>query len=144
MEPASDSAELRFLAKSGEEAHAREDIARVAASAGFDPERIEEIRTAVNEACLNALEHSDGRSFTVRYSVHRTGLIVEIRNSGQPFRMPESTPDLAAKMDGEQLPRGWGLYLMRRLCSRLGISHKGGINVIHMEFDAHPRHTHPA
>ncbi len=142
MEQSSDSEELRFLAKSGEEALAREDIARVAAAAGFEPERIEEIRTAVNEACLNALEHSDSRSFTVWYSVHRTALIVEVRNSGQPFRMPESTPDLAAKMEGEQPPRGWGLYLMRRLCNRLSMSHKGGINVIHMEFDVHPAHSH--
>ncbi len=133
-----DIVEKRFPATAGEEANARDLIGRVAAECGFSPERIEDIRTAVNEASLNALEHSDASSFAVRYSLHNDRLIVEISNSGQPFRLLGSAPNLGSKMDGNEPARGWGLYLIRTLCDHLSMTYRDGVNIVHMEFEIVP------
>ena len=49
----------------------------------------------------------------------------------QRFPMPE-TPDLAAKLAGEQSPRGWGLYLIQNLVDEMKISLDGQHHTIEL------------
>ena len=49
--------ELKIPSELGYERVAREAVATVARRLGFSPERLEELKTAVDEACTNAIRH---------------------------------------------------------------------------------------
>jgi anti-sigma regulatory factor (Ser/Thr protein kinase) len=50
-------------------------------------------------------------------------LSVIIRDSGSSQPIPETgTPDLDAKLAGEQSPRGWGLFLIEKMVDEMKVS----------------------
>ena len=81
--------------------------------------RLENLRTAVAEATLNAIEH--GNRFDpdvpveVCVEVADGELCVTVSDAGSGRAEPAAMPDLAAKLRGEQSPRGWGLFLIRNM-----------------------------
>src|SRR5215211_1423830 len=54
--------ELSFPSELGYEKVARDAVAAFARRLGFDRERIEDLKTALGEACINAIEHGNGRT----------------------------------------------------------------------------------
>jgi anti-sigma regulatory factor (Ser/Thr protein kinase) len=58
---------------------------------------------------------------SVRHS--ETALQIDIRDQGvRPVVMSEATtPDLEAKLAGEQSPRGWGLFLIQNMVDEMNI-----------------------
>jgi anti-sigma regulatory factor (Ser/Thr protein kinase) len=87
---------------------------------GLEPRRYERLKTAVSEAAMNAIEHGNRMNVElpvhVRVSVADGQLLVRIvdNGGGRDILEPE-TPDLEAKLEGLQKPRGWGLFLIKNM-----------------------------
>lgn len=111
--------DMKFDGLRGAERQAVRQAALFAASCGFSEERIADIKTAVEEACLNAIEHaipsSSDRSIYAHCFFSENVLSIEIQSGGKPFVIPDEKPDIGAKVGGREPSRGWGLYLIRRL-----------------------------
>jgi serine/threonine-protein kinase RsbW len=92
-------------------AHTAEQIAR---RLEFQPEAINQIKTAVVEACINAAEHSlsPERKIYQRYRVESDKLVITVSSRG--VLLPPSTvaPTTGEDSNGR---RGWGLKLIRDL-----------------------------
>lgn len=111
----------------------RQAIARVAEAVqhlGLTPQRLEDLKMAVGEATLNAMEHGHHYQPDLRVSIQAlasaAALMVRVTDEGGAVPIPEAqAPDLDAKLAGLQSPRGWGLFLITRLVDKLRISGDG-------------------
>jgi serine phosphatase RsbU (regulator of sigma subunit)/anti-sigma regulatory factor (Ser/Thr protein kinase) len=104
----------------GNERRIMDRVAAATAELGLDKKRFERLKTAVSEAAMNAIEHGNRMNVElpvhVRASVDGDELVVRIVDNGGGRDIPEpETPDLEAKLDGRQKPRGWGLFLMKKM-----------------------------
>jgi serine/threonine-protein kinase RsbW len=99
-------------------AHTVEQIAR---RMEFQPEAINQIKTALVEACINAAEHSlsPERKIYNRFRVEGDKLVITVSSRGlpAPVNSPEngSSPDRNGSDAGAKGRRGWGLKLIRTL-----------------------------
>ena len=88
-------------------------------------QRLERLKTAVGEATMNAIEHGNGNRpelpVEVTVTTDDTDLKVRITDQGgDRGALPDvETPDLEAKLEGLQTPRGWGLFLIQNMVDRL-------------------------
>lgn len=93
-----------------------EGLARMAKHMGI-PEKIGEANILVNEAVINAFEHSGQKNPIVRveFTLTQEKLTIFVRDYGKGFE-PESIeePDIHKKM-GTDHKRGWGLKLMKSM-----------------------------
>ena len=113
-------------------------LARVAEAVkhhGLDGRRLERLKTAVAEATMNAIEHGNGNRAEVPVEVEVTqdgdAIVVAISDQGGqgdqatvPAPSPEE-PDLVRKLDGDQSPRGWGLFLIRNMVDAMEVTTNG-------------------
>ncbi len=110
---------LTIPSREGYEKLAMSAAATLAELAGFPRERVEDLRTAVSEACLNAMEHGnkmrDINRVDVSFKPGKESLTVQIFDNGSGFEAPQSPPDLAKKIRGEESARGLGLFLIEHL-----------------------------
>jgi len=105
----------------------------------MSPDKIDEVRMAVVEACINAFEHSSATAqkveltFTVLGNASDPkGLQVTVRDRGKGFH-PElvEDPNLEAKMRPGSSKRGWGLKIIRGLMDEVDIqSSREGTTVV--------------
>jgi len=114
----------------GNEREAMERVASVVAEIGLDPARLERLKTAVAEATMNAMEHGNeyrpDRPVTIRVLHAGDQLRVQITDEGDAGDLEDSeTPDLNAKLDGLQTPRGWGLFLIKKMVDEAHVVHEG-------------------
>jgi anti-sigma regulatory factor (Ser/Thr protein kinase) len=120
-------------------------LARVAdsvADVGLEAARLERLKTAVAEATMNAIEHGNGNrpEIPVEVEVTQNGdeIIVAISDRGGQANAGQANagqanagqgdhedPDLVKKLDGEQSPRGWGLFLIRNMVDAMDITTDG-------------------
>jgi anti-sigma regulatory factor (Ser/Thr protein kinase) len=109
-----------------QELEAGEQAAALADEARMGADRIDELRLAVQEAFINASEHSgasDGRVYVTLalYGSDRPELVqVSIRDTGTGFSEP-SQRDTIQRQEGRPRKRGWGLTLIRRLVDEVEI-----------------------
>jgi anti-sigma regulatory factor (Ser/Thr protein kinase) len=88
---------------------------KVAQKGGFDAEAVGQIKMAVLEGCLNAIEHSPNAEKEVRLTFYQRAdeLEIAIENEGEVFDpLAVADPDPAAKLLDKN-KRGWGIKLMR-------------------------------
>jgi serine/threonine-protein kinase RsbW len=113
------SVELRIPSRLGFEKVPMDTAASVARLMGFPPERIEDLKTAVAEACINAIEHgnhlNEKRSVVVVLSATADELEVKVVDNGTGIEKPPSKPDIDRKVHGEEDPRGMGMFLIQAL-----------------------------
>lgn len=119
--------EFTLPSEPGNERDAMRRVADAVAGLGITPGRLEKLRTAVAEATMNAIEHGNRNdpSLAVAVKVEVAGgrLLVTITDHGGGREIPESTsPDLDAKLAGEQSPRGWGLFLIKNMVDEMNVS----------------------
>ncbi len=130
--------EVRIPKILGSEKIARERAAMFAAAIGFDADRIEDIKTAVGEATLNALEHArtDDPSDAVMLTMDNSGEVLEvsIASKGQAFLSAGEKPDIKAKIEGMDRPRGWGLFLIRQLSDQVEFESDNIRTTVRMKF----------
>ena len=111
--------EVSLPSRLGYERIAMDCSASFAKMAGFAPERIEDLKTAVAEACLNAIEHGnkdhpDTRVLvTMNFKDNRFSVSVKDGGNGIP-RLPK---DKTVMQSIEKLepPKGLGTYLIKQL-----------------------------
>lgn len=113
-------------------------LARVAGAIkdlGLEGRKLERLKTAVAEATMNAIEHGNGNrpEIPVEVEVTQDGdqVIVAITDqggqrdqAGADPGQPEE-PDLVRKLDGDQSPRGWGLFLIRNMVDAMEVTTDG-------------------
>ncbi|MCG3153476.1 MAG: Serine-protein kinase RsbW [bacterium] len=111
---------LSLPSQPGFEKMAMEAAAELAQQLGFPANRVEDLRTAVAEACLNAIEHGNKLNLMnrldvlLRPSAHSLTVQVIDNGSGFAFALPP-TLSLERKISGEESPRGLGLFLIAKL-----------------------------
>lgn len=111
-----------------------EKASAVARSMGMSQDKIDEVKLAVIEACLNALEHSRAqpREFQITFSVlgrkEPEALQITVRDCGVGFE-PASRSGSKEKVKLHK--RGWGLTIIEGLMDEVRIeSGVGGTTVV--------------
>jgi serine phosphatase RsbU (regulator of sigma subunit)/anti-sigma regulatory factor (Ser/Thr protein kinase) len=108
----------------------REAMRRVAAAipvGALAPARVEQLKTAVAEATMNAMEHGNGFSADVPVTVallddgRSLRVLIGDEGGARPIAAAP-VPDLDAKLAGEQTPRGWGLFLIRNMVDEMHVT----------------------
>jgi serine phosphatase RsbU (regulator of sigma subunit)/anti-sigma regulatory factor (Ser/Thr protein kinase) len=120
--------------------HEREVMAQVAAVVaplGLPPERLERLKTAVAETTMNAMEHGNHYDPTkpVRVEVRAVPgeVIVAITDLGGETEIPATeAPDLDAKLEGLQSPRGWGLFLIQSMVDEMRVRTDGAHHTLEL------------
>ena len=111
--------ELRVPSRMGYEKVAMGTAASVAKLMGFPDARIEDLKTAIAEACINAIEHgnhmNENLCVGVTLSTHDNILEVKVLDNGSGISDPPPKPDIDRKMHGEEDPRGMGMFLIQSL-----------------------------
>ena len=111
--------EVRLPSRLGYEKVAMSTAAAVAKLLGLPPERIEDLKTAVAEACINAIEHgnrlNEKLSVGVILSSSDDVLEVKVIDDGKGIRSLPPRPNIDRKMHGEEDPRGMGMFLIQAL-----------------------------
>jgi serine/threonine-protein kinase RsbW len=114
------SIELRLPSRLGFEKVAMNTAASVARLMGFGDDRIEDLKTAIAEACINAMEHGNKLDETlsvgVILSMKSDALEVKVLDTGEgPKAHSAIAPDIDKKMHEEEEPRGMGMFLIESL-----------------------------
>jgi serine/threonine-protein kinase RsbW len=111
--------EVRLPSRMGFEKVAMSTAASVAKLMGFREDRIEDLKTAVAEACINAIEHgnrlNEKLSVGVVLSAGEDSLEVKVIDDGKGMKKQPVKPDIDRKMHGEEDPRGMGMFLIQAL-----------------------------
>ena len=111
--------ELAVPSRMGLEQVAVDASAALAKLMGFSEDRIEDLKTAVEEACINSIEHGNQENESVKVVVEliadESKLQVDIHDHGKLIQKNVEKPDIDAKMAGKQTARGWGLFLIQEL-----------------------------
>ncbi len=111
--------ELRLPSRLGYEKVAMNTAASVARLMGFADERVEDLKTAVAEACINAMEHGnkldDSLTVGVILSMDEHSLEVKVTDTGDGPHGTTAAPDIDKKMHGEEDARGMGMFLIQAL-----------------------------
>lgn len=131
--------EISLPNKIGYERLAMECSASFARMFGFTKERIEDIKTAVSEACLNAIEHGNEGHPDARVIVtinSRNGaIVVSVTDEGAGIPEFPSEPSIEKKIEGQETPRGLGIFLIRHLVDDLEfVSQAQGGHEVRMVF----------
>jgi serine/threonine-protein kinase RsbW len=115
------SIELKIPSEHGYEKMAMNVAAELAGMMRFPPERIEDLRTAVSEACINAMEHGNVDDVSTKVYVvmtaHDDRLAIDVVDEGRSGPPPTEVhePDLAAQLAGFAEPGGMGLFVIKAL-----------------------------
>ncbi len=113
------SVEVRLPSRLGFEKVAMGTAASVAQLMGFPPDRIEDLKTAVAEACINAIEHgnhlNEKLSVGVILSATADQLEVKVVDNGSGVAKQPPPPDIDRKVHGEEDSRGMGMFLIQAL-----------------------------
>ena len=108
----------------GNEREAAERVGESIQALEIEELRLERLKTAVAEATMNAMEHGNRyqAELPVRLQVLRNDALLKVRvtDQGGEQAMPDAqTPDLDAKLAGQQSPRGWGLFLIKNMVDEM-------------------------
>lgn len=118
--------ELRIPSELGYEKIAREAVATVARRLHFNEDKIEDIKTAVSEACTNAIRYGSGADARMKVVVILTAdeekLDILIKDPGAGGAPPAdvTVPDINGMVEGKHRLGGMGLYIIRELVDEAG------------------------
>jgi len=111
--------ELHLPSSLGAEKLAMDFAATVAKSMNFPADRIEDLKTAVAEACTNAIEHGNKLDASTKVGISLTvdkgRLQVAVQDQGSGGIGKRRTPDIDSQIEGETEPGGWGIHLIENL-----------------------------
>lgn len=145
--------ELHLPSELGWERSAMALAASVAERMGFPPDRIDDIKTAVAEATVNAIEHGNQLNAAQRVLVvlipEGESLVIDVRDAAErPFpaeRSRGARPRLEDKLAGRANTRGWGVFLIESLVDEVEFSSTSEGNVVRMIVHLEPhRRAEPA
>jgi anti-sigma regulatory factor (Ser/Thr protein kinase) len=108
------------------ERQAMMQVAEVVKDLPLSAKQVDRLRTAVAEATMNAMEHGNqhdpDKPVQVIVAKSETAVRIHItdQGGGKPVKVA-ATPDLEAKLAGDQSPRGWGLFLIKNMVDEMNI-----------------------
>ena len=119
-DPTAQLVEFEVPSAEGNEQLALARVSAIVGDLGMAPERLRRLETAVGEATMNAMEHGNRYDpdlpVVVRVLTGHDRVTVQIVDyGGGPAEPAPVEPDLDAKLDGLQSPRGWGLFLIKNM-----------------------------
>jgi len=109
---AADEYEIVMPMSDDAEFFAANTIEEIARRHLFEPRAINQIKTALVEACINAGEHSlsPDRKIYLKFTVEADKIVITVSNRG--LRLTDKIAEEIAPVEGR---RGWGLNLMQSL-----------------------------
>jgi len=115
--------EVNLPSVNGYERIAMECSASFAKIGGLVKERIEDLKTAVSEACLNAMEHGnrgrpDSRVVVTMYLGDKD-FKVSVMDEGDGIAMIPQPVDIKKKVENLEPPNGLGLFLIQQLVDQV-------------------------
>ncbi len=119
----------------GNERGAMQRVADAVAPLGLEPARLERLKTAVAETVMNAIEYGSQGSpdvpVDVRVDVDDAAIRVRVTDRALSGPVPDAEmPDLDAKLEGRQKPRGWGLFLIRHMVDGMDVHAEDGLQTV--------------
>lgn len=121
-QPGPERVEIFLPSTLGYEKVARSAAEAVAEEMGFSPDRIEDLKTAVSEACMNAIEHGNQEDKTTSVTVLLTAapkqLEIKVADEGLT-PMPDKFP-APGRPDTDN--RGWGMFFIEQLVDEVEIT----------------------
>jgi serine/threonine-protein kinase RsbW len=120
-------AELNIPSEPVNERRATEEVARAVSGLGLPQRTLERLKTAVTEATMNAMEHGNHYRaevpVVIEVSASDEELSIKITDEGRgPPVFHSEMPDLEAKLEGRQPPRGWGLFLIKNMVDDMNVT----------------------
>ena len=143
--PFSERVEIFLPSTLGYEKVARSAAEAVAEEMGFSADRIDDLKTAVSEACMNAIEHGNQENRTASVTVLLTAAKeqLEIRVADEGLTpMPAEFPKPGRTQEDN---RGWGMFFISQLVDQVEITRlpQGG-NQVRMVIYLTPDRKAPA
>jgi serine phosphatase RsbU (regulator of sigma subunit)/anti-sigma regulatory factor (Ser/Thr protein kinase) len=119
----------------GNERAAMQRVADAVTPLGLEPARLERLKTAVAETVMNAIEYgSQGDPSVpvdVRVDADAEAIHVRVTDRALSGPVPDAEmPDLDAKLEGRQKPRGWGLFLIRHMVDGMDVHVADGLQTV--------------
>ena len=115
--------EVRLANKLGYERVAMACSASFARMMGLPPERIEDLKTMVAEAAINAMQHGNkGRPdarVTVSMNCQDNIINVAVMDEGEGIKEFPPTPDIEKIIAELESPVGFGLFLISQLADKV-------------------------
>ncbi len=123
-------AELTVPSQPGNERIAMEQVTVAVEVLHLPAKRLDQLKTAVAEATMNAMEHGNhylpDQPVFVKVLASQAALSVRITDHGGTRILSSETgieaPDIEAKLAELQTPRGWGLFLIKHMVDEMNIS----------------------
>jgi len=123
-------AELTVPSQPGNERIAMEQVTEAVEGLHLPGRRLDQLKTAVAEATMNAMEHGNhylpDRPVSIKVLASQAALSVRITDHGGTRILPSESgievPDIEAKLAELQTPRGWGLFLIKHMVDEMNIS----------------------
>ena len=133
--PAEALAEFTIAGAIGNERDAMRRVAAAVAPLNLEPARLERLKTAVAETVMNAIEYgSQGDPevpVDVRVDADADTITVRVTDRALSGPVPDAeAPDLDAKLEGRQKPRGWGLFLIRHMVDGMDVHAADGLQTV--------------
>ena len=124
--------EIYLTSELGYEKIAISTAAIVADKMGFSLDRIEDLKTAVGEAVINAIEHGnqldDDTKVLIVLTAEEQALALNVVDHGtKPIPALPATGNVP-----ENYPRGWGMFLIKNLMDEVEVLSQPGRNEIKM------------
>ena len=125
----------------GNERIALDQVVASVAALNLAPDRLNRLKTAVAEAMMNAIEHGNGGrpDLAVGIEVFQSGAEVVVTITDHGGRNDEGwsegqaeIPDLVLKLEGQQDPRGWGLFLIRHMVDAMDVTTDGEYRTVRL------------
>jgi serine/threonine-protein kinase RsbW len=127
--------ELHVPSTLGSEKIAMDFAAKVARTLQFPADRIEDLKTAVAEACMNAIEHGNKADASTRVGIRLTavanGLQIAVHDHGTGAGSVP-TPDIESRIAGETAGRGWGIFLIKNLMDEVSFESNENGSIVKM------------
>ena len=116
--------DFTFPGEPGQDKDVALRVGAALAKFGMVPDAASNATTVVAEAAINAIEYGarNEPSLRIRVQIFTADQTLRIRvtDPGLSNVIPEiKTPDIQAKLAGQQSPRGWGLFLIRSLTDEM-------------------------
>jgi serine phosphatase RsbU (regulator of sigma subunit)/anti-sigma regulatory factor (Ser/Thr protein kinase) len=134
-------AEFSVPSERGNERQVMEQVASVVGQElALPPRTLERVKTAVAEGAMNAIEHGNQYQADLPTDVQvwasAQQLVIRIADHGESGPIPPvPEPDLQAKLEGLQSPRGWGLFLIKSMVDELRIQNEDEQHTIELVFN---------
>ncbi len=129
--------EWELPSEPGAERQAIQRVAEAVRTLNLPIARLEQLKTAVGEATMNAMEHGNNYQadlpVLLRVLASPSVVAVRITDEGGEAPLPASqAPDIEAKLAGLQSPRGWGMFLIEQFVDELSVTTEGGRRTIEL------------